>query len=135
MIVDTSALLAYFDTSEPAHEQVSRAINAATDALVVSPYVIAEVDYLVATRIGVPQELAVLRELAGGAWTLAQLDAAGLQACSEVVQRFADQGIGVADASLVVLADRFRTRAIATLDRRHFSVLRPLTGGEFRLIP
>ena len=71
VIVDTSALLAYFDTSEPDHSTVSEAIDALTGLLVVSPYVVAELDYLVATRHGVDAELAVLDELTGGAWELA----------------------------------------------------------------
>ena len=57
MIVDTSALLAFFDTSEPDHEAVSAVLGAATEPLVVSPYVVAELDYLVASRLGVSAEL------------------------------------------------------------------------------
>jgi predicted nucleic acid-binding protein len=52
-----------------------------------------------------------------------------------VIERYADQSIGVADASNVVLAERYRTRTIVTLDRRHFDVLRPLSGGRFRILP
>jgi predicted nucleic acid-binding protein len=52
-----------------------------------------------------------------------------------VIEQYQDQGVGLADASLVVLADRFRTRTIATLDRRHFEVLRPLAGGRFKIVP
>jgi predicted nucleic acid-binding protein len=52
-----------------------------------------------------------------------------------VIEQYAGQGIGVADASIVVLADRLGTRTIATLDRRHFEVLRPLAGGRFTIVP
>ncbi|HEX7322682.1 MAG TPA: PIN domain-containing protein, partial [Mycobacterium sp.] len=79
MIVDTSALLAYFDAAEPDHHAVSHIIDSAGDALVVSPYVVAELDYLVGTRVGVQAELAVLRELSGGAWELPDFGAAELQ--------------------------------------------------------
>jgi len=51
-----------------------------------------------------------------------------------VVATYGDQEIGVTDASLVVLASRHQTRTILTLDRRHFSVVRPLDGGHFNLI-
>lgn len=50
-------------------------------------------------------------------------------------QAVADQRIGVTDASLVVVAGRYRTRTICTLDRRHFSVLRCLDDREFTPIP
>ena len=134
VIVDTSALLAFFDASEPDHEAVS-AVLAAADALVVSPYVVAELDYLVATRHGVDDELAVLDELAGGAWDLAACDEEGLRRAREVIASYRDQAIGVADASIVVLAERYRTRAIASLDHRHFDVLRGLDGGYFEVLP
>ena len=52
MIVDTSALLAYFDRGEPDHAAVAQVLDAPTEPLVVSPYVVAETDYLVATRHG-----------------------------------------------------------------------------------
>lgn len=135
MIVDTSALLAFFDSAEPRHRDVARAIDAATAPLVVSPYVIAELDYLVATRHGVQAELAMLDELGGGAWELACLDPAELRAARAIVDRYADQRIGLADASNIILAQRFRTTVIATLDRRHFSVLRAVDGSALTVVP
>lgn len=135
MIVDTSALLAFFDTDEPDHETVSAVLVEATEPLVVSPYVVAELDYLVASRLGVSSELAVLRELTGGAWDLPAIDVEALTRTGAVIERYADQSIGVADASNVILAERYRTRTIVTLDHRHFDVLRPLSGGRFRILP
>lgn len=95
----------------------------------------AEVDYLVATRFGVDAELEVLDELSGGAWTLPDFGESDLHEAGAVIARYRDQGVGVADASLVVLAHRYRTRRILTLDHRHFNVLRPLGGGRFSLLP
>ena len=135
MIVDTSALLAFFDTDEPDHEAVSAILTEATEPLAVSPYVVAELDYLVASRLGIAAELAVLGELAGGAWDLATIDADDLARAAAVIKRYADQRLGVADASIVVLAARHGTRTIVTLDRRHFDVVRPLNGGRFTILP
>ena len=134
VIVDTSALLAYFDASEPDHEAVS-GVLAAADVLVVSPYVVAEVDYLVASRHGVDDELAVLDELASGAWDLATFDQGALARARGIIASYRDQQVGVADASMVVLAERYHTRTIATLDRRHFDVLRSLDGGSLEVLP
>ena len=135
VIVDTSALLAFFDASEPDHDAVSEVL-AVADVLVVSPYVVAELDYLVATRHGVDDELDVLDELAGGAWALAAFADEGLRRAREVIASYRDQEIGVAEASIVVLAERYRTRTIASLDHRHFDVLRPLDGGAyFEVLP
>jgi uncharacterized protein len=135
LIVDTSALLAFFDTDEPDHQVVSKILGAATEPLVVSPYVVAELDYLVASRSGTSAELAVLTELAAGAWDLPAFGAEDLASARSVVERYADQRIGVADASNVILAARYHTRTIVTLDRRHFDVVRPLGGGRFTVLP
>jgi predicted nucleic acid-binding protein len=53
--------------------------------------------------------------------------------CGEIIARYDDQAIGVTDASLVVLADRYETTSILTLDYRHFRVVKPLAGGSFTL--
>ncbi len=135
MIVDTSALLAFFNADEPAHAAVVEVLTTSTDPLVVSPYVVAELDYLVATRYGVRAELAVLRELSGGAWDLPAVDGGDLSGVVDVIERYSDQAIGVADASNVLLAARYGTRTIATLDRRHFDVLRSSDGGPFTVVP
>jgi predicted nucleic acid-binding protein len=135
VIVDTSALLAYFDANEPDHDAVVRVIEESDEPLVVSPYVIAELDYLVATRVGVDAEVAVLAELAGGAWELPAFAVPDLEQAASVIKKYRDQQIGAADASNVVLADRFQTRTVATLDRRHFTVLRPIGGGRFAVVP
>lgn len=135
MIVDTSAILAFFDRDEPDHEAITAVLSQSSEPLVVSPYVIAEADYLIGTRLGVTAEIAAIRELAGGAWDLATIDSIDLARTVPIIERYADHAIGVADASNVVLADRYRTTTIATLDRRHFSVLRPLSGGYFAIVP
>ncbi len=135
MIVDTSALLAYFDRNEPRHSELVRVIDATDEPLVVSPYVVAELDYLVMTRHGTRAEQAVLQELVGGAWTLADMPVALVAQALAVMDRYADQPIGLADASNIVLAQAFQTTTIATLDRRHFSVLRFADGTAPRLLP
>ncbi|MEX2458713.1 MAG: VapC toxin family PIN domain ribonuclease [Actinomycetota bacterium] len=135
MIADTSGLLAFFNRSEPRHDDVRRTVEALDEPLVVSPYVVAELDSLVATRVGVDAEVAMLGELAGGAYDLAVFEVDDLSRASALVERYRDRAIGVADASIVVLADRYRTREVLTLDRRHFEALRPLSGGRFKLLP
>jgi predicted nucleic acid-binding protein len=128
-------LLAYYNAAEPAHERVRAAVEDANEPLIVSPFVIAELDYLLGAKVGVPAELAVLAELSSGAYELPALAAADIAACAQIIQRYSDQEIGVTDASLVVLAKRYDTRSILTLDRRHFDVLRPLQGKRFVVVP
>ncbi|MDL9945055.1 PIN domain-containing protein [Gordonia sp. ABSL11-1] len=135
MIVDTSALLAYFDSAEPQHSAVAAVIDAADEPLVVSPYIVAELDYLVLTRHGSRVERIVLDELASGAWELAAMPRDRLTTALAVVDRYADVPVGIADASNIVLADAYQTTVIATLDRRHFGVLRLGDGSAPTIVP
>lgn len=135
MIVDTSALLAYFDAAEPKHAEVTCVIDGTTGLLVVSPYIVAELDYLVLTRHGSEAELAVLQELCSGAWELAHMDTDQVTAARRIVEQFRDQPISVADASNIVLAHTYHTQTVATLDRRHFGVLRLEDGTAPIIVP
>jgi predicted nucleic acid-binding protein len=134
IILDTSVLFAFFRADDPDHHDVVDLLNQG-EQLIVSPYVVAELDYLLATRAGQRVEVRMLIELSGGAFELPIIGAADLLSCAEVISRFADQNIGVADASLVVLADRYHTNRIATFDRRHFSVLRTINNERFTILP
>jgi predicted nucleic acid-binding protein len=135
IIADTSGLLAFFNSSEPAHGAVVATIAERAGPLMVSPFVIAELDYLVATRVGTHAELTMLSELSSGAYELPGFDARSLSMAREVVAQYVDQNIGIADASLVVLAARYSTRTLLTLDHRHFDVIRSLHGEHFVLLP
>lgn len=135
MIMDTSALLAYFDAGEPAHEAVSDAVESSGGPLVVSPYVLAELDYLLLTRYGPPAAQAVLAELGSGAWELAAMGLDRVRAATAVVVRYADVPVGIADASCIVLAEAYRESVVATLDRRHFGILRFADGSAPTIVP
>ena len=78
---------------------------------------------------------AMIGRALGEAFSVESLGPADLAAAAGLCERHADLEIGLADASAVVLADRWGTTAIATFDHRHFRVLAPLAGGAFRLLP
>ena len=135
MIVDTSVLLAYFDDKDAAHDSAIFPIEHVDEPLVVSPFVVAELDYLLLSRYGVTVETRVLRELAGGAWELAGVSLSQLRDATDLVAHYNDFKIGIADAVNVILAQAYRTTTIATLDRRHFSVLRRPDGRALTIVP
>ena len=134
IILDTSALFAFLRTGDPDTEAVT-GVLLTKEPLIVSPFVIAELDYLVEARAGVRAELQMLADIASGAYELPVLSAADLIACAGVIDKYADQRVGVTDASLVVLAERYQTRRICTLDHRHFGVMRGTDGIPFELLP
>ena len=100
-----------------------------------SPFVLAEADYLIARDRGVAAELGLLDDVSAGAYVLARFDESDVGRAREVVATYADLEIGLADASIVVLAGRFDTATVLTLDERHFRALRRPSGERFTLLP
>lgn len=135
ILLDTSGLLAATDGSQRMHAEAAAAIQAATPPLVLSPFVLAELDYLLATRVGQDAELALLGEVARGAYRLEPFGAADVDAAHAVIDAYRGLELGLADASLVVLARRHRITDLLTLDERHFRVVRSYGERPFRLLP
>ena len=136
LILDTSGLLAAIDAGQRMHEACMEALEWAVGPLLLSPFVLAELDYLLATAVGVEAELALLAEVARDSYRLEPFSLLDVSEARAVVEQYAGFGdVGLADASNVVLARRHDTTDILTLDERHFRTLRGARGLPFRLLP
>lgn len=134
MIVDTSVLLAAFISGQRMNS-ACREVLSIDRPRVVSPLVLAETDYFAQRIAGVDAELAILAELASGPYEIASFDRVDLRRAHGVAARYRNLGLGLTDASLVVLAHRYDTHDLATLDERHFRVVQSLTGRPFTILP
>jgi predicted nucleic acid-binding protein len=135
IIIDSSGLLAAIDSSERDHAAAARALETAEPPLLLSPFVLAELDYFLAVRVGSRAEIALLEEVAGGAYQLEQFGLEDVAAAAELVQKYQNVGLGLADASIIVLAKRHSVTTVLTLDERHFRTVRTHEGQPFRLLP
>lgn len=138
IIVDTSAILAMFDEAYVEHAPIAEIVAETSNPLVVSPMVVAEADYMLATRLGARAARRFAGDVVTGAYELPEWSAEDHAAALGVLDRYnsTNDYVGIADASNVVLADRYRTAELLTLDQRHFRCLRPLWGADhFRLLP
>jgi predicted nucleic acid-binding protein len=135
ILLDTSGLLAAIDSSQNQHAEAAAALREAGGPLLLSPFVLAELDYLLASRVSAKAQRALLDEVARGAYQLESFTAADVASATAVIRRYRNLAIGLADASIVVLADRHGLLDVLTLDRRHFQVLRGPEGRRFRLRP
>jgi hypothetical protein len=102
---------------------------------VLSPYVLAELDYHLLKLLGVDAELHFLADVAAGVFELATFTRNDIARAVPVLTKYRDLRVGLADASLVVLAERYDTTRILTLDERHFRAIRPLHADAFTLLP
>lgn len=80
-------------------------------------------------------ELNVLSDVASGVYTLAEFDRFDVGEAATLVERYRQMDIGIADASLIVLAAKYQTTRLLTFDDRHFRAIRPLHAAAFTLLP
>jgi predicted nucleic acid-binding protein len=96
--------------------------------LVVPTLVITEVSYLLGTRLGVEPEVRFLGDLAAGNLIVEPVAASDWMRIAELVMQYRDLPLGTVDASVVAAAERLETSEIATIDRRHFAIVRSSLG-------
>lgn len=97
--------------------------------------VLAEAGYLIAKALGPTAEAALLRAAARGEFRLVAPTSHDLDRMAELVEAYADLRLGTVDASVIALAERLGLTSVATLDRRHFAVVRPIHVEAFTLLP
>jgi predicted nucleic acid-binding protein len=134
ILVDTSGLLANYDEGERRHAEVARILERPQRRML-SPFVLAELDYLMTRIAGQRAAMTVLDDVAHGAFELAPFGAEDVAEARGIMGRYADLELGLADASIVVLAGRHSCVDVLTLDERHFRALRTAAGDAFRLLP
>ncbi|MES2209657.1 MAG: PIN domain-containing protein [Chloroflexota bacterium] len=132
-ILDTGPLLAALDRRDPGHAVCAEVLRRRDLELVIPALVVAEVSWFAASRLGPRGEAAFVR-------SLRDLDVEAphpddWSVIADLVEWYADFPLGTVDASIVVLADRFETDLIVTLDRRHFGAIQSPKGRRFRLLP
>ncbi|MGN6090143.1 MAG: type II toxin-antitoxin system VapC family toxin [Actinomycetales bacterium] len=135
LAVDAGPLYAYVDADDAHHEASLELLETHPGPLIVPMLVITEVAYLLATRVGPEPEVRFLGDLAAGAFTVEPVAAADWLRIAELVARYRDLPLGTVDASVVAAAERMGITEVATLDHRHFAVVRPAHVDAFRLLP
>jgi hypothetical protein len=135
ILIDASGLIAALDESQPQHVVAAEALRRSGAPRLLSPFVLAELDYLLAKRVSASVARSLVDDVAAGAYQLEPFDNDDVAAAVEIMDRLPGVNLGLADASIVVLAERHRVHEILTLDERHFRVLRAPGGRPFRILP
>jgi predicted nucleic acid-binding protein len=132
-IVDAGPLYAAADADDQDHEPSVAALSRGDLRLVVPALVIAEATYFVGRRLGPLAESQFLQGL--GTFDVEAPSPEDFKRSAELVAAYADFPLGGTDASVVALAERLGAPIIITLDRRHFSAVRPHHRDAFELLP
>lgn len=135
LVCDTGPLLAALDRDDPSHGPCAALVSGSQEELVVPGLVLAELDYW-CRKLGLPEAwLGFLEDVEAGAWRIEWPTETDLRRARHLQQTYNDQDLGVVDASVVALLERMGETKVATLDRRHFSVVRPAHARSLTLLP
>lgn len=135
LILDTGPLYASLDRSDADHAACRALIEDATEALVIPAPVLVEVDYWIQQRLHPGVLVALLDDIAAGAYQVAELATGDYARVRDLCDRYADADIGFVDAAVLAIVERLDEPKLATLDRRHFGLLRPRHRDALELIP
>jgi uncharacterized protein len=133
LIVDTGPLVAMLDATDPDHERCAELLQEAAEPRVVPVCVLVEVEYLV--RPWPDAFSALLADFEAGGLELLDLPARWLMRAGELLDRYRDLPLGLVDATVVAATEMLREPKVATLDHRHFAVVRPAHTDALALLP
>ena len=134
ILVDTGPLVALADGDDANHSRCVHFFASAPRPLLVAASVVPEVCYLLARYLGSIAEATFLRAFPEEL-TLHEVTVSDLRRSADLVEQYSDLPLGMVDASLVALAERLGLRTLATLDHRHFTVVRPRHVAALDLVP
>jgi predicted nucleic acid-binding protein len=134
LILDTGPIVAALNAQDPDHERCAALLANADDLLIPTP-ILVEVDYWLIKLGGAQVWIDFVADIIRGAYRLAHPTEADLTRAAELESTYHDLDLGLVDASIVALCERLDQTTVATLDRRHFSVVRPRHCARLALLP
>lgn len=135
LVADTGPLVAALNRGDPDHRRCAALIKDPQRDVVLPALVLVEIDYWL-RKLGAGQAWArLVEDLIEGLYRLEPLTVADLARAVQLEQQYADLRLGLVDASVIALCERLELDTVATLDHRHFSVVRPRHCSSLRLLP
>lgn len=135
LVLDSGPLYAALDRTDANHRVCRRLIEAATEPLIVPSPVLVEVDYWIQQRLHPGILVALLDDIAAGAFAVEDVLREDYRRIRDICDRYADADIGFVDAAVLAIVERLNETKVATLDRRHFGLLRPRHVDTLTLLP
>ena len=135
LILDTGPLYASLDRSDADHATCRALIESTDEPLVIPSPVLVEVDYWIHRRLHPGALVALLADIQGGAYRVEDVAGPDYPRIADLCDRYADADIGFVDAAVLAIVERLDEPKLATLDRRHFGILRPRHRDSLVLLP
>lgn len=135
LICDTGGIYAIYDHRDGHHADVKTVVESESGPLYLPVVLLAEIDYLLNTRLGSEASLDFLESIEQGAFTLVEFTQQDTTRCRELMVQYRDLNLGIADASVVASVERLAIQRVLTVDERHFRTVRVRNFTHLILLP
>lgn len=135
LICDTGPLYAALDRTDADHAACAALLLDVSEPIIVPAPVVVELEWLASNRLESNAFLAFLADVEAGRVTIAELERTDYTRIRRLLERHRDLPLGLVDAAVLAVVERFGERRLATLDHRHFSVVRPRHVASLELVP
>jgi predicted nucleic acid-binding protein len=135
LVLDANVVWSIIDRGQPRHADCVRLIEGASEPLIIPTPVMAEVDYFISRRMHPGVLIALLHDVEMDNFSFADVAPEDLVRISSLVTQYAGSDIGFVDASVLALVERLNEPKLATLDHRHFAMMRPRHVDALTLLP
>lgn len=135
LVLDTGVIYAVLDENDQDRDACVSLLESTNEQLVIPCAVLVELDYWVRKFASVEVWAAFCEDVRDGAYAIYPIDSHSLVVAAGIQQRFSDQPIGFVDAAIVATCEALGEEKVATLDVRHFSVVRTTEGKPLHILP
>lgn len=135
LILDTGPLYASLDRSDADHAACRSLIESTDEPLIIPAPVLVELDYWINQLLNPGVLVALIADIEAGAYVVEDVTATDYGRIRSLCDRYADADIGFVDAAVLAIVERLGEPKLATLDRRHFGLLRPRHVDALTLLP
>lgn len=135
LVADSGAVYALYDRDDNHHKAVKAVVNREFGPLLVPMAILAEIDYLLRTRLGTLATQRFVEGVVKGIFSLEPFTLADAQYCQRMLTRYAELDLGLADAAVIATAERLHIFQILTVDEGDFRAVQTQRGNAFKLLP
>lgn len=135
LVLDTGPVLALLDADDPDHRACVDMIDEIDERLVLVAPTLVEIDYWIRRRLTPDVWVTFVRDVGAGSYHVEQVTTDDLVRTAELEATYADLDLGMVDAAVIAVCERLGEEKVATLDHRHFSVVRPRHCRSLEILP
>ncbi len=135
VVLDTSFLFALTDLTDLNHDRVLAVVQSINEPLLLPSFVLPEVCYLIASSLGHQAMRKFIANLVVSGVQIESMMATDLERVGQILEQYADSQLDFVDAVIVAISERLRITRVLTLDRRDFSIMRPIHCDYFEILP